>query len=66
MYEVAEKDNSMDTDSGLDLLVVGFPCQPYTRQNVKRFTPGGVMEHAQRNATYAMLDTLRKFRPQAL
>lgn len=51
----------------LDLLVAGFPCQPYTKQNPKRRKVGSgasTEEHRLQRVTAAMHDALERFTPK--
>jgi hypothetical protein len=49
----------------LDILVAGFPCQPFTRQSVKRYQPGGVEGHQKWNLGDAMVEAVQKYAPRA-
>lgn len=48
-----------------DILVSGFPCQPYSTISSKRHKPGGVVSHPAYPMGEAMLKAVDRFRPAA-
>ena len=55
-----------DTCGAADLAVVGTPCQPYSRQRVKRSEDGSVRAHKKYDATFKeFLDLLQSYEPKA-
>jgi len=48
-----------------DVLVSGFPCQPYSICNAKRFKPDGVESHPKRAVTFAVVDAIACFKPRS-
>ena len=46
-----------------DILIAGFPCQPYSKQNAKRNRDGGPASNPLFSLTKAMVDAVRLFEP---
>lgn len=57
----------MFSDSHHDLAVVGTPCQPYSRQRVKRSQVGSVESHKSHHTTFSdLLQWMESLQPKAL
>lgn len=48
-----------------DVMIAGFPCQPYSSMSPKRFADGSVKNHPKTDVTSAMHDSLEAFEPSA-